>query len=95
MNLDKYMKSKINRKIVRFFHENPSSIDTTRGIATWINENVDETARALKELVKAKILTVHGDSSTAAYGYTTDTHMVSKIHVSLRRLTTKKRKTHN
>ena len=83
MRLDRYLQSKINRKIIRFFLENPSSVDTSRGIATWINENIHKTEKALKELVKARILISHGDDATSAYGYTTDIHIISKIKTGL------------
>lgn len=90
MKLDKYLHLKINRKIVKFFLENPSSVDTSRGIATWINENVNKTEKALKELAKAKILTPHGNDATSAYGYTTDIRIISKIKINLEKFKTKK-----
>ena len=83
MELDKYLEPRINRKIIKFFLENPSSVDTSRGIATWINEDVDKTENGLKELVKAKILVFHGNSATSAYGCTTDTRIISRIKISL------------
>jgi hypothetical protein len=85
MKLEKYLKSKLNREIIRFFLENPSSIDTPRGIATWINENVGKTEAALKELAEAKILVPHGSKATSAYGYTTDSRMMAKIKTCLRK----------
>jgi 23S rRNA G2445 N2-methylase RlmL len=92
MKLDRYFQSKINLKIIKFFLENPSSIDTPRGIATWINENINKTEKALKELVKAKILVPHGDDTTAAYGYTTNIRISSRIKIALERFKSKNTK---
>jgi len=92
MELNKYLDSKVNRKIIKFYLENPSSIDTSRGIATWINEDINKTEKALEELAKAKILIRHGNDATSAYGYTTDTHIISKTKIGLERIKTKKRK---
>ena len=86
MNLDRNLEPKINRKIIKFFFENPASIDTSRGIATWINEDVDKTEKGLKELAKAKILVPHGTGATTAYGYTTDTRLISRIKISLKNI---------
>lgn len=91
MKLNKYLQSQINRKIIKFFLENPSSIDTSRGIATWINENVNKTEKALKELVKAKILVLHSSNATSAYGYTTDAHIISKIKLGYKKFKTKRK----
>lgn len=79
MKLDKYLKSKINRKIIKFFFENPSCIDTSRSIATWVNEDVNKTEKSIKELVEAKVLIPHGNDITPAYGYTTDAYVISQI----------------
>ncbi|MBN1872282.1 MAG: hypothetical protein JW800_06895 [Candidatus Omnitrophica bacterium] len=91
MQLEKFLQSRINRKIIKFFLENPSSIDTSRGIAIWINENIESTERALKQLVQANILVPHGTDATSAYGYTTDKKLTSRIRLSFKKLGDKKR----
>jgi len=91
MKLEKYLDIEINRKIVRFFLENPFSIDTSRGIATWINEDANKTERALRNLAKAKILISHKTALTSAYACTTDKHTISKIRLCLEQ----KHKIHN
>jgi hypothetical protein len=83
MKLQKYLDIEINRKIIRFFLENPSSIDTSRGIATWINENADKTEAALHNLARAKILVSHATALTLAYACTTDKKTISKIKLHL------------
>ena len=89
MKFEKYLDVEINRKIIRFFLENPSSIDTSRGIAAWINEDANKTERALHSLAKAKILVSHATALTCAYACTTDKNTISKIILCLER----KRKT--
>lgn len=81
----KYLRPGINRKVIRFFLENPSSIDTPRGIATWINEKRGETEAALRELAKAGVLITHGAGSASAYGYTNDRRLAAKVRKSMRR----------
>lgn len=84
MKLEKYLDAEINRKIIRFFLENLSSIDTSRGIATWINENADDTERALCKLAGAKILILHKTAPlTSAYACTADERIISKIRLHL------------
>ena len=92
MRFSEYIQPKIHRKIIRFFLENPTCIDTSRAIATWINESVDDTERALKKLAEARILVLHGNDATPAYGYTTDARIISKIEIGLKGADIKKRK---
>lgn len=94
MKLDDYLQSKINQKIIKFFLENPTSVDTSRGIATWINENIAKTEKALKELAKANVLIPHGTDTTSAYGYTTNTRMISRIKIGLKKIKLKGKKHH-
>lgn len=79
MELEKLIKKKIHRKILRFFHENPASIDTARGIATWINEDMQKVRTALKKLASLELLIAHKVSSTIGYSYTRDKKKISKI----------------
>ena len=71
--------SPLHLKILKFFHENQSSIDTPRGVATWIGEDRAKVKSALEDLVKNKILTADRAASTTGYGYTRDTALISKI----------------
>jgi len=71
--------SPVHLKIIKFFHENQSSIDTPRGVATWIGEDRQKVRSALEDLVKNKILVADRATSTTGYGYTRDTALISKI----------------
>jgi NADPH-dependent ferric siderophore reductase len=84
MDIDKVLRTEIHLKIVNFFHENQSSIDTPRGVATWVGGERAKVKNALEDLVKAEILVAHRATSTTGYGYTSDEKMVSKIEKFLK-----------
>ena len=79
MDINKIFCSEINVKIITFFHENQASIDTPRGVATWIGEDRTKVKAALEDLVKAKILVAHRTTSTTGYSYTSEDKLISKI----------------
>jgi len=79
MDLKEIFKSEVHLKIVRFFHENQASLDTPRGVATWIGEERSGVKAALEDLVAADILTAHRATSTTGYSYTRDAKIISKI----------------
>ena len=79
MDNKKIFSSPVHIKIIRFFHENQTSIDTPRGVATWIGEDRAKVKSALEDLVKNKILIADRATSTTGYGYTCDTALISKI----------------
>lgn len=79
MDIAKLLDSGIHLKIIAFFHENQASIDTPRGVATWIGEDRTIVKSALEELVKAKVLIAHRATSTTGYSYTRDTKIISRI----------------
>jgi hypothetical protein len=79
MNLNDALSSEIHRKIVLFFNENQASIDTSRGVSTWIREDRTRVKKALEDLVACKVLIAYRVSSTTGYGYTTNRTLISKI----------------
>ena len=79
MDLNKAVVSGIRLKIVKFFHENQASIDTPRGVATWIGEDRSKVKRALEDLTSLDILVAHRSTSTTGYSYTHDAKLISKI----------------
>lgn len=85
MELNKVLKVPIYFKIIRFFHENPTSIDTPRGVAAWTGESRQDAKKALLKLAALKIITSHKVSSTTAYSYTRDSKLIKKIEVALKR----------
>lgn len=79
MNINKALGSKIHRKIISFFHENQASIDTPKGVATWIGEDRNKVKTALEDLVSLEVLIAHRATSTTGYSYTRDEKLISKI----------------
>jgi predicted transcriptional regulator len=79
MELRKLLKTQAYRKIIRFFHENPNSIDTARGVATWTSQDIRKVRSALKKLADHGLLVPHKVSSTIGYSYTRNKKSVKKI----------------
>lgn len=85
MNLTELLKDQIYFKILKFFSENPNSIDTPKGIATWTGQDREIVKSALDKLVKIGILTAHKVSSTTGYSYTDDPQLKKKIDVIIKK----------
>jgi len=79
MDLEKIINSKIEQKILRFFNENPRSIDTAQGIATWTGINQQIIKKTLKKMVRHKILIEHRTSSTRGYSYTNNRKVINAV----------------
>mgnify|MGYP001570995516 CR=1 FL=1 len=79
MDINKAVKSRIHKKIIAFFHENQASIDTPRGVATWIEEDRAKVKKALEDLVRFDILVADRATSTTGYSYTRDAKVIQKI----------------
>lgn len=84
MNLNNAFESAVHRKIIQFFHENQASIDTPKGVATWIGEERSKVKDALEDLVLLKVLTPHRATSTTGYGYTRDPDLIRRIEKLLK-----------
>jgi hypothetical protein len=85
MDLAKALGSAIHLKIIVFFHENQASIDTPRGVATWIGEERSRVKKALEDLVSLKILVAHRATSTTGYSYTRDSKIIAMIAKQLKK----------
>jgi len=77
-------RSSLHRDIIAFFHENPSSIDTPRGISVWVRADFGDVRKVLDELVDEGILQAHKAPSTTGYSYTRNPRMISKIKKALK-----------
>ncbi len=78
-DLKKICESSLNLKIISFFHENPSIVDTSGGIATWLNHDRKEIKKVLDYLAGQNILVSHHTGSTTAYAYTQDKEIIEQI----------------
>jgi hypothetical protein len=86
VELNKVLKVPIYFKIICFFHENPTSIDTPRGMAAWTGESRQDVKKALLKLAELEIITPHRVSSTTAYSYTRDVKLIKKIDRMLKKM---------
>lgn len=84
-DINKTFQSDLHLKIMKFFHENQASIDTPRGISTWVREDRAIVMKALEELVGMKILVAHRSTSTTGYSYTRNAKIISKIEKLLKK----------
>jgi len=65
--------------VVIFLHQNPGALDTAEGLSRWIGKTEKEVQQALDELVKAGIVEVFGEGSSAIYSYTQDEQVLQVI----------------
>lgn len=79
MDLEKIISLPTNRKILRFFSENPHCVDTAQGIASWTGVKPEIIKQSLKRLVKAKIIIEHKTSSTQGYSFTNNKTIINAI----------------
>ena len=82
---DRSFKSELHLSIVKFFHENQASIDTPRGISTWVGADRAKVKKALEDLVEMNILVAHRSTSTTGYSYTRNAKIISKIEKLLKK----------
>lgn len=74
-NFDKDLKL----RIIKFFEDNPVSLDSPRGIAAWIGEDIDLVKNALEDLEKKKIVISHKTNFVTGYSLTRDENILKKI----------------
>lgn len=86
MDLSKILRAPIKYRIVFFFHRHPSTVDTARGIATWVNRDVKDVEKALEKLTSLNILIAHRTNYATAYAYTQDKALISKIEKLLNKV---------
>ena len=82
---NKTVQSDLHLKIMKFFHENQASIDTPRGVSTWVRAERAKVKKVLEELVGMKILVAHRSTSTTGYSYTPNPKIISKIEKLLKK----------
>ena len=74
-----FVKSKVNSFIkwdlVRFFHENPHTIDTAAGIARYIGRSAAVVKPELEELVKSGVMSIHFSGEIPSYSLSEDEAM--------------------
>ncbi len=79
-------KSKLHKDIVSFFLENPASLDTPRGISTWVKHDRSKVKKILDELTSSNILISHKETSTTGYSFTRNRKIISEIKKTLKKV---------
>ena len=69
----------IQRRILRFFQEQPHAVETARGIATWVGLEVSLIGQVLKDLLEKKWLTADETSAVTGYALTRDERHLEQI----------------
>ena len=77
-------RTQIHLKILRFFLENPGSIDTPRGVSTWIGESLPVVRAVLEQLADGGWLKAHRTSSTVGYSCFSDPKRLAAIRSHLK-----------
>ena len=71
--------SPIQKRILSFFHEHPHALETARGIATWLGQDVQSIQEALNGLVSRKWLAVDTTAAVTGYGLTREERFLTQI----------------
>ena len=69
----------IQRRILRFFQEQPQAVETARGISTWIGVEMEAIAEAVQDLLKRRWLTADETSVVTGYALTRDERLLTQI----------------
>ena len=77
-------KSGLHKDIISFFIENPASIDTPRGISTWVKHDRSKVKKVLDALVESGVLIAHKATSTTGYSFTRNRRIISQIKKALK-----------
>ncbi len=77
-------KSRLYKDIISFFIENPASIDTPRGISTWVKHDRSKVKHVLDKLAESGVLIAHKATSTTGYSFTRNRRIISEIKKALR-----------
>ncbi len=67
------------KKIVKFFNENPTCVNTAEDIAKWISEEKRAVKEKMDYLVKNKILNKYESNAAEGYSYTQNSKIISLI----------------
>ncbi len=78
-----FLQQKVNSfvkwDLIRFFHDNPHTVDTSRNVAAVVGRDVDVVHQELDELVKANLLVAEWASGLKVYRLAEDRDLRQKI----------------
>lgn len=70
--LNNILKKELAMKIVMFFYQNQSSMDSVGGVSTWVQKSREEVRDTLESLVAIGVLEKDSTGGTEGYCYTHD-----------------------
>ena len=72
-------------KIARFFLDNPTSIDTPRGISAWTNVAITDARAILEDMARSGILKAYRTSSTVGYSLSESRQVLRSLERAVRK----------
>lgn len=73
----------LQRKILRFFHEQPHAVESARGISTWIGAEPEHVEEAVGDLLERGWLDSDQTSAARGYSLTRDDKLLTQIRRAL------------
>ncbi|HIE52012.1 MAG TPA: hypothetical protein EYP85_09655 [Armatimonadetes bacterium] len=70
--LDKILDSLIKLDLLVFFYQNPDTIDSASGIATWVGHEEEQVVKELAELAAARLIERHQVRGETVYTRSND-----------------------
>ncbi len=70
--LKRILENKIALDVLKFFHQNQSSLDSVGGVSAWVHGDRKEVRLVLEKLVKVKVLERDSTGGMEGYCYTRD-----------------------
>ena len=71
------------KRILRFFYEQPHAVETVRGLATWLSVESQVAQEALNGLVIRKWLLTHQTVAVIGYALTDDDQLLIQIEEAM------------
>ena len=78
------IKNSDKQKVILFFLDNPNSIDTPRGVATWTSLSLSDTRLILEDLAESGYLKAYRTTSTVGYSLTTNKKALKEISAQVK-----------
>lgn len=75
--------TQLQRKILRFFHDQPHAVESARGISTWIGAEPEHVEEAVQDLLERKWLDSDQTPVACGYSLTRDGKLLTQIRRAL------------
>ena len=74
------MPTSVQVRILKFFKEQPQAVETARGMASWVDSELELIQEALSDLVHRRWLWADETASVTGYTLTQDERHLAQIH---------------